>query len=122
MVDIMKEIHFYMDKYPYTDHNAYTTYDTTLKAIEDKEDIIHTTSLANICSDLLDDGYRIFVHRNNKVLEYKTGNMEGTNREIRKGMDPLRLFRGHAFDEYFYMDNSEYDYGHNITHNTEDYD
>lgn len=69
--------------------------------------------------DLLDLGYRIFLHRNNKVLECKPG-MDGTEKDIRYEHNIFRLIRAKHFDNYFnekpYLDNSEFDYGHNVKH------
>lgn len=101
-----KEIHFYLDEvtvpFPVSsDVEFHTTYDSTNKAIMRGVAKIHTTSLANISLDLLDLGYRIFAHRNNKTLECKLGSMDGTEKEIRKPHNILRLIMGHHFDKYF---------------------
>lgn len=96
----MKEIHFYMD-FRYNHVHSFKTYDGTKYAIEKGVEIIHTTSIANISFDLLDLGYRIFVHRNGRVLECKLGSMDGTEKEIRKAHNLLKLIMGHVFDEYF---------------------
>jgi hypothetical protein len=95
-----KEIHFYMD-FPFDPVHTFKTYDGTKYAIEKGREIINTTSIANISFDLLDLGYRIFVHRNGRVLECKLGSMDGTEKEIRRGHNLLRLILGHTFDEYF---------------------
>ena len=113
----MKEIHFYLDINYMHIKDCYYAYDETEDAINNKEDIIHTTSLANITFDLLDLGYRIFLHRNGKILECKPG-MEGTEKDIRYEHNIFRLIRAGVFDNYFnekpYLDNSEYDWGHNV--------
>lgn len=96
----MKEIHFYMDS-PYDPARTFHTYDGTNDAIKKGREIIHTTSIANISLDLLDLGYRIFVHRNGRVLECKLGSMDGTEKEIRKPHNILRMIMGHVFDRYF---------------------
>jgi hypothetical protein len=96
----MKEIHFYLDNFSHLDHIFYT-YDSTEEAIKQGRDRINTTSLANITFDLLDIDYRIFVHRNGRVLECKLGSMDGTEKEIRKAHNLLKLIMGHVFDEYF---------------------
>jgi hypothetical protein len=95
-----KEIHFYMD-FPFDPVKTFKTYDGTKYAIEKGREIIHTTSIANISFDLLDLGYRIFVHRNGRVLECKLGSMDGTEKEIRKAHNLLKLIMGHVFDRYF---------------------
>jgi hypothetical protein len=96
----MKEIHFHLDA-PYDPVRTFHSYDGTNDAIEKGREIIHTTSIANISLDLLDLGYRIFVHRNGRVLECKLGSMDGTEKEIRKAHNLLKLIMGHVFDEYF---------------------
>ena len=99
----MKEIHFYLDVSFMScaeQHEIYTTYDDTEKAIDEEVTEIHTTSFASITFDLLDLGYRIFLHRNNKVLECKPG-MDGTERDVRREHNILRMIMGHAFDDYF---------------------
>ena len=96
----MKEIHFHLDA-PYDPARTFHTYDGTKGAIEKGREIINTTSIANISFGLLDLGYRIFVHRNGRILECKLGSMDGTEKEIRRGHNLLRLILGHTFDEYF---------------------
>ena len=81
-------------------HKIYTTYDGTEKAIDEGVTNIHTTSLANITFDLLDLGYRIFLHRNNKILECRPG-MDGTEKDIRREHNIFRLIRAKIFDNYF---------------------
>ena len=98
-----KEIHFYLDTTVFNDEDKYIlchTYDTTNRVIADGENIIHTTSIANISFNLLDLGYRIFLHRNGKVLECKPG-MDGTEKDVRREHNILRMIMGHAFDDYF---------------------
>lgn len=99
----MKEIHFYLDISFMScaeQHEIYTTYDDTEKAIHEGVTEIHTTSLASITFDLLDLGYQIFLHRNNKVLECKPG-MDGTEKDIRYEHNIFRLIRAKHFDNYF---------------------
>ena len=97
-----KEIHFYLDCYKFTAYDALTTWDKTLEAIKRGDKIIHITSLMNLYfGDLLDDGYRIFVHRNGKTLECKVGYMEGTEKEIRHVHDIRRMIVAGVFDDYF---------------------
>ena len=95
----MKEIHFYLDNFSHLDHIFYT-YDSTEEAIKQGKDRINTTSLASITFDLLDLGYRIFLHRNNKILECKPG-MDGTEKDIRYEHNIFRLIRAKVFDNYF---------------------
>ena len=99
----MKEIHFYLDTLFMScaeQHEIYTTYDDTEKAIDEGVIEIHTTSLASITFDLLDLGYKIFLHRNNKVLECKPG-MDGTEKDIRYEHNIFRIIRAKVFDDYF---------------------
>ena len=100
----MKEIHFYLDKSycdnPYAICELVETYDETETQIHSKKEEIHTTSLASITFDLLDLGYRIFLHRNNKVLECKPG-MDGTEKDIRYEHNIFRLISAKVFDDYF---------------------
>lgn len=99
-----KEIHFHKD-YPINGmRGLYVTHNQTKDAIKRKEHIIHTTSLTNLSFDLLDDGYRIYLHENGKVLECKLGSMEGTNKEIRRAHNILRLVVAEVFYNYFYGD------------------
>ena len=103
----MKEIHFYLDvvfdyKFRTTSSDSVccSCYDSTELAIDAGIEEIHTTSLASITFDLIDLDYRIFLHRNNKVLECKPG-MEGTEKEIRREHNIFKLIRVHVFDDYF---------------------
>lgn len=62
--------------------------------------VVHTTQIA-ILSDVwwyLDNGVRIFIHNNGKVLEVKEG-MDGTNKDIRRGHNIMRLLLGHCFGD-----------------------
>jgi hypothetical protein len=119
-----KEIHFYKD-YPYDVPNdvLLITHNGTKWAVENSVKVIHTTALTMLSFDLLDDGYRIFLHENDKVLECKPG-MEGTEKDIRYEHNIFKLIRGRYFDNYFnekpYLDNSEFDWGHNVKHNSEE--
>ena len=103
----MKEIHFYLDvnfQYSFQTANpnaiCCSCYDSTELAINKGIEEIHTTSLASITFDLLDLGYRIFLHRNNKVLECKPG-MDGTEKDIRYEHNIFRIIRAKVFDDYF---------------------
>lgn len=87
--------------FPFDPVHTFKTYDGTKYAIEKGREIINTTSIANISFDLLDLGYRIFVHRNGRVLECKLGSMDGTEKEIRRSHNILKLIMGHVFDGYF---------------------
>lgn len=95
-----KEIHFYMDaSYPFYADQVCMNYDDTRSSIERGYEVIHTTSLVNLSFDLLDLGYRIFVHRRGKSLECKLGSMEGTYKEIRRPHNILKMLIAGVFDD-----------------------
>ena len=95
-----KEIHFYMDaSYPFYADQVCMTYDDTCSSIERGHEIIHTTSLVNLSFDLFDLGYRIFVHRRDKSLECKLGSMNGTDKEIRRPHNILKMLIAGVFDD-----------------------
>ena len=100
------EIHFYKD---YPEHGVagvYVTHNQTKNAIKRKERVIHTTSLTNLHFDLLDDGYRIYLHENGKMLECKVG-MDGTEKDVRREHDIRRLVIAEVFQDYFYGNDKE---------------
>jgi hypothetical protein len=97
-----KSIHFYKDdnmnlsKF-HISHNA------TIKAIENKKVLIHTYAISALdFAYLLDSGYDIFLHENNKHFQIKVGTVEATDKEINKGNDIRKLWLGGGFDGYFY--------------------
>lgn len=102
-----KEIHFYKD-YPYDVPNdvLLITHNGTKWSVENSVKVIHTTALTMLSFDLLDDGYRIFLHENDKVLECKPG-MDGTEKEIRRAHNILRIVVAGVFDNYFYENKTE---------------
>ena len=56
--------------------------------------------------DLLDSNYRIYLHENNRVLECKPG-MEGTEKDIRRAHNILKIVVADVFDDYFYNDENK---------------
>lgn len=104
-----KEIHFYKD-YPYIvpEEILYITHNGTKLAIQASVKVIHTTALTMLSFDLLDNGYRIFLHENERVLECKPG-MDGTEREVRRAHNILKMVVAGVFDEYFYENKTEND-------------
>lgn len=97
-----KEIYFYKE-YPLNGKcGIYVTFNETKNAINRNDRIIHTTSLCNISLNLLDSGYRIFLHENDMYLEIKIGKVYGTNIEIKNGDNLLEMLMSNAFDDYFY--------------------
>ena len=99
-----KEIHFYKDWSFDEDVDIIVTHEDTKQAVNNNAKIIHTTALTMLSFDLLDSNYRIYLHENNKVLECKPG-MEGTEKDIRKAHNILRIVVADVFDNYFYGEN-----------------
>lgn len=74
-----------------------------MNAIKDGNTFIHTYAIfALLFSYLLDLGYRIYLHENNKSFEIKLGNVVATNKEIRKAHDIRTIWIGGRFSGYFY--------------------
>ena len=98
-----KEIHFYLnlvnnDK---CSDMLYTFLDTKT-AIEKNQTEIHTTSIANLgFADLLDVDYRIYAHKDGKVLELSVGMKNISRRDIRKGHNMEKIIRSGFFDDDF---------------------
>ena len=98
-----KEIHFYMNlaKCDKRSDMLYTFLDTK-SAIENNQTEIHTTSIANLgFADLLDAEYRIYVHKDGKVLELSVGMKNISRRDIRKAHNMERILRSGFFDDDF---------------------
>ena len=110
-----KEIHFYKDledelgelgkamngecafKYFYRSHND------TMIAIKKGNPTIHTYAISALCfSDLLDKGYKIFLHENGKCGELHEGTTELTDKELRKGHNISNIWIGDGFKDFFY--------------------
>lgn len=101
----MKEIHFYKDTCGIIEERMYIvkTHNATLLAIERGWAIIYTYSISALdFSQLLDKGYKIFLHENGKCAELKEGITELTDKELRRGHDIRRIWIGGGFDDYFY--------------------
>lgn len=104
-MDKNKEIHFYADIHSIESNNipmlkCYYDYVSTSEQIEKRVTIIHTTSMANFNFDLLEYGYKIFLHKNKKMVEIKPS-MSEIDKELRVGYNILKLFLGHVFDHIF---------------------
>lgn len=98
----MKEIHFHVDgKGIYEPYQLLTRYADTEDAIDNGTPYIETTSMAHLSFDLLDQGYRIFVHKNNTIVEFKPGMDNPMNKDIRRAHLILKLFMAGCFDEMF---------------------
>ena len=99
-----KEIHFYKDWSFDEDIDIIVTHEDTKQAVKNNAKNIHTTALTMLSFDLLDSNYKIYLHENNKVLECKPG-MEGTEKDIRRAHNILRIVVADVFDDYFYGKN-----------------
>lgn len=103
----MKEIHFYKDLkgislYDFL-NKFYQSHNETIKDIMSGIEVIHTTALSALCfSDLLNKGYKIFLHENGKCGELHEGTTELTDKELRRGHDIRRIWIGGGFKDYFY--------------------
>lgn len=74
-----------------------------MNAIKDGNTFINTYAIsALLFSYLLDLGYKIYLHENNKSFEIKPGNVVVTNKEIRKAHDIRTIWIGGGFKDYFY--------------------
>ena len=98
-----KEIHFYLNL---TNNDKrsdmlYTLLDTKT-AIENNQTEIHTTSITNLgFAYLLDADYRIYAHKDGKVLELSVGMKNISRRDIRKAHNMERILRSGFFDDDF---------------------
>ena len=102
-----KEIHFYKDySFDVDVTDLFITHEATKLAIDNNVKIIHTVALTLLSFDLLDSNYRIYLHENNRVLECKPG-MEGTEKDIRRAHNILKIVVADVFDDYFYSDENE---------------
>ena len=101
----MNEIQFYKDirSVPDSVYNIiHYTHDETMNAIGERNATIHTTALSALSfSDLLDSGYRIFLHENHRSFECKVGSVVATDKEIRKAHDIRRIWIGGGFSGFF---------------------
>lgn len=103
----MKEIHFYKElvgiSLTYFFKNFCISHNETIKAIKSNVEIIHTVALSALCfSNLLDKGYKIFLHENGKCGELYEGVTELTDKELRKGHNISNIWVGGGFEDFFY--------------------
>lgn len=97
-----KEIHFYKDEC--FEHDAIKSHNQTTDAIKEGNTIIHTYAISALSfSYLLDMGYRIYLHENNKSFEIKLGHVVATDREIRKAHNIRTIWIGGGFNRFFYQ-------------------
>lgn len=87
----MNEIHVWLNNPP---KNCITTYCETRLAMK-KDKVINTTQ-THFCS--FAEGWKIFVHFNDKIHEIKVGNCEGTVKELRQCHNVEKLLLSGAFD------------------------
>jgi hypothetical protein len=103
----MKEIHFYKDLVgvaleDYFDLFHYT-HNATVKSINSDISRITTTAISALCfSDLLDKGYKIYLHENGKCGELYEGTTKLTDKELSRHHDIRKIWIGGGFDDYFY--------------------
>ena len=98
-----KEIHFYLNLTSNDERSdmLYTFLDTK-SAIENNQMEIHTTSITNLgFAYLLDADYRIYAHKDGKVLELSVGMKNISRRDIRKAHNMERILRSGFFDDDF---------------------
>jgi hypothetical protein len=103
----MKEIHFYKDLVGISLskflRDFYASHNETIRAIKYGVEVIHTTALSALCfSNLLDKGYKIFLHENGKCGELHKGVTELTDNELRKGHNISTIWIGGGFENFFY--------------------
>lgn len=89
-----KEIHFYCE---WEGIVSTYSYQGTLDEINRSKKIIRTTSLANLSFDLIDKGYNIYLHKNDKVFKLKPG-MVLNGKKIRKEHNLLKMLLAGCFD------------------------
>lgn len=105
--NIQKQIHFYIDfksgSHLLEYNDILFTHNSTMSDIEKNETIIHTFAISALYfGDLLDKGYNIYLHENNKTLHIKEGYFEEFNRVIRKPHDIKKMWIAGTFKNYFY--------------------
>lgn len=102
----MKQIHFYKDLLELMwIEEVYFAHNETINAIENGEEVIHTTTISALdFAWLLDLGYTIILHENGKSAICCEGKTELTDKEIRKAHDIRRIWIGGGFNGYFYKE------------------
>ena len=104
----MKEIHFFKDKskyflYPEDYLRTCISHNETVDAINNNDEFISTFALSALDFGwLLDLGYDIYLHENDRSLKIQTGYIDATDKEIRKGHNILKMWIAGVFEEYFY--------------------
>lgn len=96
-----KEIHFYEDEASLKYASIYYfTAEGTRKAINAGDDIIHTTQMALLSFSLVDKGYDIWLHKNDKSVRIKE-HMPEIEKDIRKVHNLFRLWIAGTFNKAF---------------------
>lgn len=81
-------------------YGIYNDYYETKEAIDSNKEIIHTSQLCFINTDLLDKNYRIFIYlSDDNVIEIEYGKNTCTKRFIKKGNNLLKLLLAGEFGE-----------------------
>lgn len=107
MIHPVKTIEFFTDlsnREQTCDHdldNMYVDYVTTVKAIESPDvNLVKTTQLSLLRNawDYIDKGYKVKLHIRSDVFEVKE-HMDGTDKDIKRGIDLSRFLLGGGFGE-----------------------
>ena len=93
----MKEFHMYFYQYPM---NCLHTIPEVLDAIQSGQEMIHTTQLCEVTTDLITKyAYRIFIHPHiGETFELRLGNCPNTDKEIRPAHNLAKMLRAGSFD------------------------
>lgn len=98
---MIKEIHFYKDNA--IGVGCIHSHNETVCRIKDGETYICTYAISALdFEELLNKGYDIYLHENGKYFQIKEGNVEATDKEIRKAHDIRRIWIAGGFDNFFY--------------------
>lgn len=91
-----KEIHFNSVSY---DDNTLITYDETLRAIKREEPYIETVQMALLSTDLIKQGYKVFVRDADGEYEITLGDgCDRTDKELRIAHNIERMWKAGSFD------------------------
>lgn len=90
----MKSIYIYLNKAP---KKAITTYLDTIEALNKNEEI-YTTQLDFASTTFLIKGYRVFVVKNDKEVEFKIGMKEKNTIELRLRSSLPNMIKSGVYD------------------------
>ena len=100
-IKTMKKIFFYI-KTPLTNDPIITDYKGTVDAIRNEQQIIKTTSIANVSMYLIELGYDIYlVNEDDKCVSLRPGMWMPNGKDIRSAHNLLRLFMAGSFNGCF---------------------